>query len=979
MRKRSSVYACTCMLVMALVVGAPTAAHAATIEVPAGGNLQAALDAAQPGDTILLAPGATYVGNFKLPVHAGTTYVTIRSAASDALLPPAGTRMSPAYAPHLPKLKSANSLPAMRTLPGAAFWRLQFLELEANYKGQGDILALGDGSAAQNTLTQVPHHLIIDRVYLHGDRLLGQKRGIGLNSAHTAIVNSYVADIKAIGQDTQAIATWNGPGPFRIENNYLEASTEVVLFGGDDPKIADLVPSDIIIRNNTLSRPVSWRDPIVSAPTGVRASVSAGGTLPAGTYAYRVVAQRPAGTANAKSNASVEATVTVPAGSGVTVEWDAIPDATTYLVYGRAPGAPTAYWTVTSTSFVDSGSAGTAGTPKKGTVWQVKNIFELKNAQRVQIDHNLMENNWSQAQNGFAVLFTPRNQYGACTWCVVQNVVFEYNVVRNVGGAINLLGQDYLRPTRQTNDIIIRHNEFSNITKTWGNGYFLNITDQPGKVVFDHNTIISKDGAGILMATGAPIAGFEWTNNVARHNTYGIIGSGTATGNATLAAFFPGAVVSRNVFAGGNASKYPAGNEFPTVADFESHFIDYGGGDYRLNPETGWARSGTDGLDLGAAMDAIAAPVAVEGIDVPHVATTALPATVELDAYSATLEAAGGTAPYTWRLRAGALPAGLFLDPVTGQIAGSAAAAGDHSFMIELVDVSGATAAQPLAIHVDPYVPPNVAPVVSVTWSTTSSTTSAAPVGSSIALTAAALDVDGWVPRVDFYVNGEAVGSATSAPFAIEWLVATPGPHHVTAVAVDDDGASASAETVVATTSEIVLWASDVTQIVGDYQVVADASAAGGVRVWNPDRAGAKLAAASANPVSYVELTFHAEAGRPYHLWLRGKAERNAWKNDSAFVQFDHVANARVGTSSSALISLEDDVNAGVAGWGWQDNGYGATVTGAPIVFDVTGAQTIRIQPREDGLSFDQIVLSPADYLAAAPGAMKHDATILPR
>ena len=41
---------------------------------------------------------------------------------------------------------------------------------------------------------------------------------IALNSASTEIINSYIADIKAVGADAQAIAGWNGPGPFVIAN-----------------------------------------------------------------------------------------------------------------------------------------------------------------------------------------------------------------------------------------------------------------------------------------------------------------------------------------------------------------------------------------------------------------------------------------------------------------------------------------------------------------------------------------------------------------------------------------------------------------------------------------------------------------------------------------------------------------------------------------------------------------------------------------
>jgi hypothetical protein len=68
-----------------------------------------------------------------------------------------------------------------------------------------------------------------------------------------------------------------------------------------------------------------------------------------------------------------------------------------------------------------------------------------------------------------------------------------------------------------------------------------------------------------------------------------------------------------------------------------------------------------------------------------------------------------------------------------------------------------------------------------------------------------------------------------------------------------------------------------------------------------------------------------------------------------------------------------------VAGWGWEDNGYGAGVLGPLIYFATSGPQTVRIQTREDGLSIDQIVLSPGTYLSSAPGAAKNDTTIVPR
>ena len=78
-------------------------------------------------------------------------------------------------------------------------------------------------------------------------------------------------------------------------------------------------------------------------------------------------------------------------------------------------------------------------------------------------------------------------------------------------------------------------------------------------------------------------------------------------------------------------------------------------------------------------------------------------------------------------------------------------------------------------------------------------------------------------------------------------------------------------------------------------------------------------------------------------------------------------------------MNLEDCGGCGISGWGWQDNGWGVGVMGPAIRFATTGTHTIRIQRREDGVRFDQIVLSAVQYLNAAPGALKNDTTILAR
>jgi endonuclease/exonuclease/phosphatase family metal-dependent hydrolase len=180
----------------------------------------------------------------------------------------------------------------------------------------------------------------------------------------------------------------------------------------------------------------------------------------------------------------------------------------------------------------------------------------------------------------------------------------------------------------------------------------------------------------------------------------------------------------------------------------------------------------------------------------------------------------------------------------------------------------------------------------------------------------------------------------------------------------------------------IVLRAAAAT-VGGNWLVERDCSAAGSARLVNPDMSLPR-ARAAAEPVDYFDLTFNADAGKPYRLWMRAKAADDNWRNDSVSVQFSGAVDARglpvyrIGTEDRTLITLEDCISCGMSGWGWQDNGFGAGVLGPEIYFDTTGPQTIRFQRREDGISIDQIVLSATTWLAVAPGPTKDDSTILP-
>jgi hypothetical protein len=491
---------------------AAPAAGGKIIRVAAGGNLQAAINSALLGDVIELANGATFTGNFTLPNKgAGTKYIVIRPA-NMAGVPAEGSRMTPskAAAANLPKVITSSNQGAFNTDNGAHHFRLVALEVSvpATIANTGLIRL---GTSYETTVAQLPHDLVLDRMYIHGAATGANRRCVSLNSATSAVIDSYISGCHEAGSDAQAIAGWSGPGPFKIVNNYLEGSGENIMFGGGDPLINGVIPSDIEIRRNHVTKPASW----------------------------------------------------------------------------------------------------------KGGPWLVKNLFEIKNAQRVLVEGNVFEGNWANGQGGSAINLKSVNQGGRCSWCVAKDITFRRNLIKNTGSGFNLTGRDPGTSIPMTR-VTITDNVLAGVNgatfKGDGRGFLVN--NNPIDLVITHNTV--PDPTNMAVMFGGPITSLP-TRLVIRDNImgagqYGVKGSGQGTA-ATIATYLLGGWRGNlMIVSPSNPTGYPTGTSFASTMAAVG-FVSSGALDFHLTASSTFRLKATDGRDPGA--DVTALNSAIAGVVIP--------------------------------------------------------------------------------------------------------------------------------------------------------------------------------------------------------------------------------------------------------------------------------------------------------------------------------------------------------------------------
>lgn len=243
-------------------------------------ELQRALNDSAPGDTVILDSGVTYAGSFTIPAKANSehkwTYI------QGAELPSLEKRVDPARdAAKMPKIVATTVAPGISILPGASFYRFVGLEFYSTSNEGCDL----NHTPRVNCYTyflidmpaepgrSLPDSITVDRCYMHGSDTQDIRAAVVANGTNIAVIDSYISDIHQSTFDSQAVRAFRTPGPIKVVNNFLSATTENLMFGGSGGADNPYVSSDLEIRRNHFYKPERWAEKGVTMPPAAQWSV----------------------------------------------------------------------------------------------------------------------------------------------------------------------------------------------------------------------------------------------------------------------------------------------------------------------------------------------------------------------------------------------------------------------------------------------------------------------------------------------------------------------------------------------------------------------------------------------------------------------------------------------------------------------------------------------------------------------------------
>jgi hypothetical protein len=280
-----------------------------------------------------------------------------------------------------------------------------------------------------------------------------------------------------------------------------------------------------------------------------------------------------------------------------------------------------------------------------GVPYIVKNLFELKNAQRALIEGNMFVGSWSGfSQGGPAWDLTPVNQSGNAPTAFDANITLRYNWttstnfameldLANNGGYLAAGGNHYsihddvfdnlgyCQPICPTSNPTVQMTTARQITSASQTQHDVTVRN----VSFIYAPVATPSAAIGLsnptIASGLNQYNETYTSNLQQTfgGTLNLEGgsdptncaNGIPIGIPMFAACWTGYTVSNNCFLDNGSHTWPGTNTFDTsYATALTNYANGFGGDYVVNPRSPCKAAGTDGLDPGANIAVVAAVLA---------------------------------------------------------------------------------------------------------------------------------------------------------------------------------------------------------------------------------------------------------------------------------------------------------------------------------------------------------------------------------
>lgn len=232
------------------------------INVTTIAQLVSAYNSATGGEHIVIPAGTVLTGEIVLPYRAFSDYVTIRSSGT---MPDIRERISPNNSGLVTIRGSAVGSIPLTIKSRASKIRLIGLKFEPKYytsnNGPSTYYLVQIGEAfTQTDISQNPSKIIMQHCVVNPPDDVDVVHAILNDGYKVSLISNWIGNVKTNGgQDSQAVVSFDGRGAHVYHNNFFEAASENVLYGGAVPKIEGLVPTNIEFRRCYFSKRLNWR------------------------------------------------------------------------------------------------------------------------------------------------------------------------------------------------------------------------------------------------------------------------------------------------------------------------------------------------------------------------------------------------------------------------------------------------------------------------------------------------------------------------------------------------------------------------------------------------------------------------------------------------------------------------------------------------------------------------------------------------